>query len=404
MLSVISWRNVWRSKSRSLILIGAIALGIWALIFALSFMQTFIHDYVDNAIREQYAHIQLHQKDFQINKDIQLDIDDGAAIAREIAAMEGVQNVTARSMISGMVSTANAGAGAQIFGVDPEQDAGVFGWNESMMTGEFLEGIKRNPVVIGNGLAKKLNADVNSKIILTFTDKNNNVVAGAFRVTGILDVTSPALDESAAFVRREDIGRLAGDEEMVHEIVVKLVDIEQLDAAHNSLAAEYPGLHVQTWKELAPELELIIGQSTVSLSIILGIIMAALGFGIVNTMLMAVLERVRELGMLMAIGMNKARVFLMVILETVMIALVGGPIGLILGFLTVRFLNYTGFDLTNFSAGLDEWGFSDILYPSLELRYYLIVAAAVVVTAVLGAIYPAWKAVRLKPVEALAKI
>ena len=97
-------------------------MGIWALIFALSFMQTFIHDYVDNAIREQYAHIQLHQKDFQTNKDIQLDIDDGAAIAGEIAAMEGVQNVTARSMISGMVSTANAGAGARIVARGPVQD------------------------------------------------------------------------------------------------------------------------------------------------------------------------------------------------------------------------------------------------------------------------------------------
>jgi ABC-type antimicrobial peptide transport system permease subunit len=121
-------------------------------------------------------------------------------------------------------------------------------------------------------------------------------------------------------------------------------------------------------------------------------------------MLMAVLERMKEIGMLMAIGMNKARVFAMIVLETIMLALVGGPIGLLLGFAIIKHFQHYGFDLADYAKGLDKFGFDTTVYPELAAHYYFYLAAGVVVIAVLVAIYPAIKAVKLKPVEAINKI
>ena len=132
--------------------------------------------------------------------------------------------------------------------------------------------------------------------------------------------------------------------------------------------------------------------------------MLALVFGIVNTMLMAVLERMRELGMLMAIGMNKIRVFFMVVVETIYLSTIGAPLGLIVSWLTIKYYQNVGVDLSNYSEGLESFGYSSILYPYVQPDAYIQIAIAVMVTAFIGAMYPAWKAVKLKPVEALHSI
>jgi len=136
----------------------------------------------------------------------------------------------------------------------------------------------------------------------------------------------------------------------------------------------------------------------------MGIILAALVFGIINTMLMAVLERMRELGMLMAIGMTKTRVFFMVIIETIYLSLVGAPLGLLVGYLTISYYTTTGVDLTEYSEGLEAFGYSSILYPYVDNNAYMIVTLGVMLMAVVASLYPARKAIKLNPVEALHKI
>lgn len=406
MISIIAWRNVWRSKGRSFVVIGAIILGIWALTFAMGFMRSFLSTYIENAINSEYAHLQIHPEGFQANKDIHLFMEDGYEIADEIRKMDPVKGVTARTVISGMVNSAQSASGLQIYGVKPEDEAEVFELDQKIVEGEYFDGINRNPVIIGIDLAEKLEVKIKSKIVFTFTDLEGNITAGAFRIAGIFESSSPLQNQGAAFVRAADLARLLNmpNTSMVHEIAIKLNDEELVPMVDNELKLQYGKYVVQTWKELAPELELIISQSTVSLLILLSIIMLALGFGIVNTMLMAVLERFKELGMLMAIGMNKLRIFMMIIMETVMLSLVGGPIGLLFGFVTIKIMQRTGLDLSNYAQGLQEFGYETIIYPQLETHYYIYMATGVVLTAILGAIYPAIKAIKLKPVEALHKI
>ena len=138
--------------------------------------------------------------------------------------------------------------------------------------------------------------------------------------------------------------------------------------------------------------------------IVMTIFMFALIFGIINTMLMAVLERTKELGMLMAVGMNKAKVFWMIVIETLMLGLIAAPFGLLLGYLTVTTLGKNGLDLSSYGNGLEEFGMSTIVHPYIEPALYWQLAIAVLITAILGSLYPAWKAVKLRPVEAIRTI
>lgn len=404
MLTLISWRNVWRSKARTFVVIGAIILGIWALTLAMGFVEGFMRSYVENAINTQYAHLQIHQPEFQSNQDLKFTIPEGKELTEAIRANQNIASVTARTVIQGMVSSAETASGGQIYGIDPDAESEVFVVDESLEEGHFFEESVRNPVVIGNELAEKLNVKLKSKIVLTFTDPDGNITSGAFRIAGIFNTRSPALNQSAVYVLQKDLTRLLGGEPMIHEIAIRVKNLDQLTTVKQTLENKYEQVKVQTWQELAPELELITNQSSTSLIILLVIIMLALGFGIVNTMLMAVLERVKELGMLMAVGMNKIRVFLMIILETIIIAFVGAPLGLLLGFATVKFYQVNGLDLSNYARGLDKFGYANIIYPELDPKFYLIMTAGVVVTALLGSVYPALKAIKLKPVEALNKL
>jgi putative ABC transport system permease protein len=137
---------------------------------------------------------------------------------------------------------------------------------------------------------------------------------------------------------------------------------------------------------------------------IIGIILLALAFGIVNTMLMAVMERTRELGMLMAVGLHKAKIFGMIVLETILLSVQGAILGMALGWLTIRYLSQTGINLSQFSSGLSSFGIGEHLYPALDPNQYPLIAGLVLLTALLAAIYPAIKALSLKPAAAIREV
>jgi ABC-type antimicrobial peptide transport system permease subunit len=177
-----------------------------------------------------------------------------------------------------------------------------------------------------------------------------------------------------------------------------------VETVANRFKKQYPALLIQTWKELSPEIAMLTGLFDQMMYIIIGIILLALMFGIINTMLMAVLERQREFGILMAIGMNKPRVFFMVVLESVMLTCVGIPAGILLAIVTVDFFSKHGIDLSAFSQALSQFGFSNIVYPELQTNMFLPVIFMTALTAILSAIYPAIKALQFKPAIATHKI
>jgi len=258
--------------------------------------------------------------------------------------------------------------------------------------------------VIGEKLAGKLGVKLHNKIVLTFQSKTGDLTAGSFRIAGIFRSRNSSFDQMTVFTRFDDLAIILGTTGEMHEIAVVLKDGQKTNSVAGGLKKEYPSLLVQTWTELSPQMALLSGIMDQMMYIIIGIILLALMFGIINTMLMAVLERQREFGMLMAIGMNKPRVFVMIVLESVMLTCAGIPAGMLFTSLTVGSLAKHGIDLSSFSQALSQYGFSNIIYPVLKQSMFVPVILMTALTAILSAIYPAIKALRFKPAEAIHKI
>lgn len=404
MIIKVAWRNVWRNKGRSLVVIGSIVVGTWALLVANGFMNGFMVGYVNEVIEYDVSNVQIHHPEFNIDFEIEYSIPDGLDKANAISKWEGIDAVTTRSIVNGMIASPKKASGAQIRGINVANEAHVTHLDSIVAAGTYFEGIKRNPLLLGEKLAKNLGVKVRSKVVLTFNDINGNITSAAFRIVGIVKSSSININEMYVFVRKTDLNKLLGIEDQIHEIAIVTAPRVDESGIVEKYNATYNNDLVETWKEIAPELSFMQEMYGSTLYVLMGIILTALIFGIINTMLMAVLERIKELGMLMAIGMNKLRVFTMILLETLYLGIVAAPVGLLVGYLTISYFSEVGLNLSNYSEGLEAFGYASILYPYIDTSSYFIVTIGVGITALIAAIYPAWKAIKLRPVEALHKI
>ena len=401
MIWSVSWRNVWRSKTRSLVIITAITLGVFAGVYTIAFMYGWVNQRVDNVIKTEVSHIQIHQPKYLETNEIHDYITDINSIKKDIENRPNVEAVSTRLIATCMVSSAETGSGVQLVGINPENEKQVTNLYTKIIDGAYFEGVKRNPIVIGEKLAEKLKVKVRSKIVVTVTEMDGTLSGGAFRVAGIYKTANTAFDEMKAFVRTEDLQRLIKiDENTGHEIAVLMKENNTEDQLASQLKQDYPNLNVMTWTELVPDMKMMNESMNLMMYIFVVIILLALGFGIVNTMLMVILERIKELGMLMAIGMNKIRVFSMIVLETVFLSLVGGVLGIILALVLTAITGNSGVDLSIWAEGLNSAGFDSVVYPVIDFNTVVVVTILVIITGIISAIYPARKAVKLNPAEA----
>ena len=399
MLFQIAWRNIWRNKSRSLVVICSIIIGVWAGIFILSFAWGLYK----NNIYE--SHIQIHHPNFSDDNDSKFTISNTDEIVKKLQSDNRIASVSSRVISTGMITSPTTASGVKIYGINPSLEVNQIRLNGYVRQGAYFDSGKENEILIGEKLAKKLKVKLKSKIVLTFTNTESEIISGAFRIGGIYRSKNISLDEVNVYVQKKHLQELlALKPSESNEIAILVKDEEQLDTIKEFIIGVVPQGKIEDWKALSPELNMIIESFNLYTYIISGIILLALTFGIINTMLMSVLERIRELGMLMAIGLNKRKIFIMIMLETFYLTLIGTPIGLLIGWLTVTTLGKTGINLSMFSEGLSSYGFNSVIYPALDQDKYVIIVTMCLVTAILSAIYPAYKALQLNPSEAIRKI
>ena len=401
MLFLLAWKNVWRNKKRSLIILAAIAIGLGCGLFASAVMYGMWDSTVNAAIDRDLSHIQLHTEKFQKENLIENFIPGGKEIEEQISRINGVKAVSGRTVIEGMAASASSSTGVEVKGIIPDNEIKVTSVASSIIEGKYFEGVSRNPIVIGKELAKKLDLKLRSKIVLSFQGMDGNIIYAAFRIAGIFETESSMFDKSNVFVKQSDLFSLLNSKPVIHEIAVRLNTVQVMDPVASQLRDKYKNLSVETWQQLAPELSLTYETLILELNIFLGIILFALLFGITNTMLMSVMERIRELGILMAVGMKRMRVFILIIIETIVLSITGGVIGMILGAVSIWITAQKGINLSLFSQGLSSYGISSHLFPGLPTEFYPILFVMIIITAIISAVYPAIKAVRLNPASAI---
>ncbi|MCB2200714.1 ABC transporter permease [bacterium] len=401
MIWSIAWRNVWRNGKRSGILIGAIAFGIWAGLLMVALMNGMAEQQVKAAIETRTSHIQIHSEGFRSHRDIKSIIPQGDSLLTAVRNMDEVVGAAERAVLTAMASSATTGSGIQLIGIDPDAEKQVTDVYTKVIEGDYFETKKRNPVIIGKELADKLGVQLGKKIVLTGQAKDGSIAAGAFRIVGIYQTVNSMYDEMTVFVKRSDVAKTFGIGDDVHEIAIVVNGIAAIDPVAKTLRDSNPSLEVATWRNLSPEVALTKDSTAQMNEIFMIVILIALIFGITNTMLMGVLERMRELGVIIALGMKHGMIFLMVLLETVFLSLVGGLLGIILGWGTVELLGKSGIDLSAVSSGLAAFGMDTVIYPQMAASEYPVVVFLVIITAIVASIYPGLKAIRLNPIQAI---
>ena len=471
MIGSISWKNVWRNKSRSLVVIISVTLGIISGVMLIGIMTGWVEQRLHDAIYNEASHVQIHNKEYLKNEEIHLTVNDTAEISRVIGSLPGITGWVKRTRMIAMANTSWGNAGVSIYGVDPDKEKKVTEiWKEIVPgAGEYLDEAKPGNILISDKTAeilklkqyiiteevfsslksekvpelilsklntlkdvrfrspkdfrealkgelkkkeldnyekliidKALDYRIRNKVQITISDKAGTPVQGTFRVCGIYKTTNTSFDQAAVFVDAKELAKLYGGKGVLtHEIAILLNDIENADLVKEKLAGISNDNEVSTWKKLAPDAALMNDYMVMYYVIFIGIIMLALAFGIINTMMMTVLERTRELGMLMAIGMNRKKIFSMIMLETIFLTMVGAVVGMLSGWGLLKLLGKTGIHFSSWGEGFEEWGFAAVVYPKVSHNYFILIIIMVIVTAIISSIWPARKALKLNPIETL---
>ena len=420
MLIKLAWRNLWRNKLRTSIMLSAMVFGLMGVVAMMGFMTGMYANMIENAIAWQTSDLQVHNRKYVDNPDLKLIIQSPDKITDALAVIPDVKAWSARFLVDGMVASARSSRGIRINGVDSYDEARVTPLASRLVEGTWLAPEGRHPVLVSQNTADRLRLRLGSKVVLTFSNIDKDVTGAAFRVAGIFTTPSTGFDDGNLYVRRDDLMKLAGIEG-VHEIAIVL-NTTNTNSKIGSLFSNELALQVKAklefvletantdklnrirdWQEIQPMLATIISQIGVSNAIVLGIFMLAMGFGIINIMLMSVFERTREFGVLMAVGMQKHKVFTLIILETGLLGVTGGILGVCGAWTLVTILQVTGIELGAMAEGVGALGVDTTLYPQVSAGEYLLTLVTVVAVSLFAALYPARQILKLSPVDAMAE-
>lgn len=404
MLLKIAWKNIWRNRTRSLVVIGAVALGIWAGMFIISFSWGMYHHRIEEAIKNEFSNIQLHHPQFSESYDMRYNLIQTDSITAFLTRRKEVKAYATRTIAFGMIATASGNGAVKLTGIDTAQEWKMGHLQKNLTQGSYFTGTRQIPVVIGKKLADKLHAKIKSKVVISWQAANGQLVTSAFKITGIYETTNNRFDELVVYVPAAALQQLSNSAGLINEIAVSMHTDKQTTEFADQLKITFGSTDVKTWMDLLPEMAYALEMFDKIMNLVILIILTALAFGIINTMLMAILERVKELGMLMAVGMSKIRIFLMIMLESVMLTLAGLPVGLLLAYTTISYFGVQGIDLSLFATGLKNFGFDTVVYPRSEPIYYGYMALQVCIVALVASILPARRALKLNPVESIRTI
>ena len=402
MLLRISWRNIWRNKARTFVIIAAIALGLWGGIFSTAFMNGMTQQQIYSSIHTETGHIQMNAKGFLLNYDILQYIPAADSIASSMQKIPAIAAVSPRIQMMAMASTAGTSTGIMINAVDVEKQKKVSDLYKSIVKGSYFGDHQSNSIVIGQQLADKLHVNIHSRIVMTLQTTGGEITYAAFTVVGIFHTHNSDFDKQQVFVRRKDLQPIiAFPEHAASAITVLLNKTGDTKEVISLLESQYSSLQVQGWQQLSPMIQVMSGTIEQFSLIFVGIILIALAFGIINTMLMAVLDRTREIGMLLSIGMSPGKVFRMIMLETILLSLTGATAGVLLSVFTIMYFGSAGIDLSSLGEGANALGYSAMVYPALGFGFYVQLAVLVIIIAMVAGLFPALRAIRMNPAEAV---
>ncbi|MCP5181298.1 MAG: ABC transporter permease [Pseudomonadales bacterium] len=398
MIARLGLRNLLRYRRRNAMLCLAVAIGLGTLLFASAFLRGWETSMREDAIdafvgdlkvtSDAWLRDPVAEHGFTLPDDVALSLDSARVIW------------TTRLLLPAVIQSERETRGVQLAGIDPADEAHMSFVRKVVITGRALADADDTGLVLGRELARRLDTGEGKRVVLSLQDPHGRNREFGFRVVGIFDAEGTGMELAFALTGRAALQKKLDATDLQTEVSLRLPDPRAVHTWQQTLRDALPGLVVNRWEQLMPQISELIGFSNSAIWIWYAVLLTALAFGIANTFIAAVLERTRELGLMQVLGMKRSLIVLQVVIESMWIMVVGLALGVILGTFAVWYFS-DGIDLSRWAAGAEMFGLRAVMVPRLVVAD---VQRAVVTMLLLGlaaSLYPAWRAVRLNGLEAL---
>ncbi|MDH4274627.1 MAG: ABC transporter permease [Gammaproteobacteria bacterium] len=403
LIFALAWRNLWRNPRRTIVILFAIVLGAWAMIVMAAYSRGMSQQVFNNAIDNLLGHIQIHAPGYLEDPVIDRVLDTQQPALKTALLAPEIQHTAARVRVPAVVASERDSQGVTLLGIDPAAEADMSFIRKSVTLGKYFEGNQDGGIILGKKLVERLETSLGRRVVLMTQNSQNKIADRGFRIVGIFDTMIDAQETSYAFITLGTAQQMLDLGTNVSEIAVKLSHADHTDKILGGLRAGLPGLDVKPWYTLDALTKLFQDTWEGSAFVWYLIVFLAMGFGIVNTILMAVFERTREFGLFQALGLKPNFILLQVWLESLLLLTTGLAIGNLVSWLTVLATG-DGIDVSAFSQGMEMVKLSKIIPFVLTTDDLVVANAVVLILGLLTCLYPAWRAARLVPAHAITRV
>ena len=399
LLVQLSWRNLWRHRRRTLILIATICIAVGSVLVLNALLRGMQVSMAETAIDNLNGHFKVVAPGYLDDPGIKRSFEFEPSGRPELAA-DAIQGWAPRVRVPAVIRSERETRGVQFVGVDPgSEDISFLG--DVAINGEFLSGSDDRRILLGHALAEQLETGVGRRVVVITQGVDGGNRESGYRIAGVYDAVGEGIEKAFVFTGLATAQELLSVD-AVTEVSVRLKEEGRGPSVLSSLTSAFAGQDVRTWQDLAPQAAMMYKVADTTVAIWFLIVMCALIFGLVNTLVTAVMERIRELGMLRAIGMRRGAVIAQVVIESMLTMTIGISIGVVLGLLGYAWLA-DGIDLSAFAEGLEMSGVKPELVPRLWARDVFLVVSLSLVLGFLASIYPAQRAVKVQPLDAMRR-
>ncbi len=400
----LAWRNIWRHKRRTIIIVVALAMCMWLMMFYDGLLAGFTDAIYGNAVKILGGNIQVHEGGYSeksMSNPI-MPLSDDEKIAAYALTLPNVVGASRRIETDGLATSREGSFGVSIIGIEPELEAPLSVLSKNVFSGEYLQSDDRDLVFIGKGLADELNVQTGEKFTLIGRDAHNQMRKRTMTVGGIYDVNMPELEKGIVYMSLQEAQQLYNLDGRSTMVMVTLANIGKEKPVIAGITGQFPETDIGSWQTKYPELTSAITTKSGAMNVFSFVIILIAGIGILNMLLMAVYERTREIGFLGAMGIRPGGINLLFLLEGALIGLVGITAGILFGLVFNFLFQQVGMDFSKFS-NITEYAalISGKIYPSLGLEKIAGRVIVMLFVSIAAAFYPAWEASHREPAEAL---
>lgn len=398
----LAWRNIWRNKRRTLITMASIFFGVLLNTFSTSMQEGTYSKMIDNVVGFYSGYIQLHHPEYWENKTIDYTFRPNDSLYRAIRKIPNITATVPRLESFTLMSFGNNTKGAALIGIDPEKEDQMTRLSHWIEKGTYLQR-GDNGILLAKNLAKNLDVQVGDTLVLISQGYHGASAAALFPVRGILKFPAPAMNNLGGYIDLNAAQEFFSVPESLTSIVFMVNNYGNVSQARQHLQRELDSTYqVMTWDEMDPVTKNMIEADRSGAYISKGILYLLVGFGIFGTIIMMVAERRKEMGIMVAIGMQKSRLSKILFYETTLIGLVGVIIGIVISYPLIQYLVFHPIPFTGEAAeAYEQFGFEPALYFSSEWFVFARQALIVFLLTLTVYLYPLVKTYRMKLTKAL---